>query len=98
MRSEDDIVQVKMTLAASISLDMQRIEEDDPVAWEQASSGMNLNDTEEKKQALFRYLGLYIARELLLTKCPSTNGPGEIWPMDMEVVKYGFGSQENNSN
>jgi len=94
MRSDEDIIQVRMTLAASISLDMQRIEEDDSLVWQQASADMDLTDPDQKKQAVFRYLGLYIARELLLTGCPSTNGPGETWPIEMEIIKYGICDSE----
>lgn len=89
MRTDDDIVQVKMTLAASVSIDLERVEEGDPMAWQQASLGLDLSDPIQKQQAIFKYLGMYLSRELLLTQCPSTNGPGELWPIEMEVVKYG---------
>jgi hypothetical protein len=97
MRTDQDIVQVRMSLVASISLDLQRIEEDDPVVWQQASEGIDLEDPVQKRQAIFKYLGMYLSRELLLTECPSTNGPGEVWPIEMEVVKYGIGPSDEST-
>lgn len=87
MRDDTDITLVRIVLSGTISLDWERIEADP--AWVFVTAGMDLSDPEDRKQALFKYIGAYLSRQLLLTDCPSTNGPGQVWPIEMEVVSGG---------
>lgn len=89
MRSQEDLIQVKVTLNATISLDRERIIEDP--AWAAIADNVDLNDPEQREQALFLYLAGYINREQLFDSVfmPSTNGPADIRVEKMEDVSDG---------
>jgi hypothetical protein len=96
MRSEEDIVRVKIELTADIELDMQRMVEDDPV-WLQISHGAELDDPLQRQEAFRLYLSHYIVRERFLSGMPSTNGPGSMRLNKMEVSFYGDHSNSTQS-
>ena len=93
MRTEDDIVLIKMNLYATAIIDLERVEQD-PV-WLAISSKYDFTISSELKQAIQEYVSAYISREFILTECPSTNGPGEPRVITMEVLFNGVNSNEN---
>jgi hypothetical protein len=84
MRTLDDLVQIRFQLHSTISLDWERIELDPD--WIMISSEFDLSDQEQLEQALFRYIASYISRQQILTHMPSTNGPGDLYVLNMEIV------------
>lgn len=87
MRTPEDHIKIKLTAYSVFDLDWERIETDP--GWIMVSSKFDIDNPEEKKQALFLYLGYYIAREQLFDSqfVPCTNGPADLHILDMEVVK-----------
>lgn len=90
MRTKEDLVRIMVSSYSIIDLDWERIEEDPE--WSMVSSAFDLNDQEQKMQALFRYLGNYVSRDQLFkaTFMPSTNGPANLIITDMEDVTNGY--------
>lgn len=90
MRTLEDKILVRVKMSSLISLDLERIVED-PV-WASIADNVDLNDPEQREQALFNYLGSYIRRHQLFGGCnvfmPSTNGPSDIEIIEMEDVKW----------
>lgn len=86
MRSPDDLIRLRVTTYALVDLDRERVEEDP--AWDEVSKNFDLEDPEQSKQALFRYLGFYINREQLFDSkfMPATNGPADIFITNMEII------------
>ena len=88
MRDEQDIIQVTLTVVGNIELDLERIEADPN--WRQVlSAGWDLDTPEGRLGALQDYLGHYITRELFLREMPSTNVPGSIRLIELEVTSNG---------
>lgn len=91
MRTPEDLILVKVTLSALVSLDLERITEDP--RWAQIADNVNLNDPEQREQALFQYLGSYISREreqlFDSVFMPATNGPADLTVEKMEDVTNG---------
>jgi hypothetical protein len=89
MRTNEDLVKVRVHLYAIADLDWERIEADPH--WDLIAQGFDLTDLEQRKQALFRYLGRYLASEKLFAQQPvyGTNGPSELFITDMEVIANG---------
>lgn len=91
MRTPEDLILVKVTLSALVSLDLERIIEDP--RWATVADNVDLNDPEQREQALFQYLGSYIGREreqLFDTVfMPATNGPADLTVEKMENVSHG---------
>lgn len=83
MRSEEDIVEVRIEMSSLLSLDWERIE-NDPI-WIQIGNDCNLSDPAQRHQALLRYIGAYIGLEKFFRDCPSTNGPASVWAHNMEI-------------
>lgn len=98
MRDMNDIAQIQVQLQGVVSLDLERVEEDP--RWDTISRKYDLNDPEQRKQALFEYLGSYIAGERLFDSSfmPSTNGPADLFILDMEELSNGNGNGASNSN
>ena len=90
MRDMNDLIEVKVQLQGVVSLDLERVEEDNP-RWETISHKYDLGDPEQRKQALFEYLASYLAGERLFDSSfmPSTNGPADIFVLQMEDVTNG---------
>jgi len=97
MRGPEDLIQVELRLRAIVSLDRERITED-PV-WAGIADSIDLQDPEAVKQALYRYIGQYVAREKKqlfdAIFMPSTNGPADLTIESIEELSNG-GSTENN--
>jgi hypothetical protein len=89
MRGPEDLITIRVTLSATISLDRERIVEDP--AWASIADNVDLEDPEQKDQALFQYLASYIRREQLFDSVfmPSTNGPSDLVLENLEEVKNG---------
>lgn len=89
MRGPEDLILIKTTLSSIISLDRERIVEDP--AWAAIADNVDLNDPEQKEQALFAYVRQYIHRgnEKLFDSVfmPSTNGPSDLRVESMEVIE-----------
>ena len=58
MRGPEDLILVKCLSASTISLDLERIVEDP--AWAAIADNVDLNDPEQREQALFAYVRQYI--------------------------------------
>jgi hypothetical protein len=86
MRTEEDIIRVRVGLSGILELDLERIELDPN--WRQIAMTYDLNDSQERAKALMAYVSHYVVRERFLREMPSTNGPGELNLLQMEVV-YG---------
>lgn len=88
MRGPEDLILIKVSLSSTISLDRERIIEDPQ--WAAIADRIDLNNTEQREQALFEYLARYINRgnEKLFDSVfmPSTNGPSDLNIEKMEVV------------
>lgn len=76
-RSFDDIFTVNLKLDATISVDLERIEED-PV-W------INFLSLYSSPEAFIMYLSYYIVRDKFLSEAPFTNGPGGFNLIDVEI-------------
>lgn len=89
MRSDKDLLRIRVTAYSLVDLDLERVESDP--RWEQIALRYDLNDPESKTQALFEYLGSYVSQELLFDSnfMPSTNGPAGLFITDMEDVTHG---------
>ena len=87
MRTQEDLIEVRVEMVSTISLDRERIIEDP--AWAAIADNINLEDKEQVEQALFLYLKSYIIRQQLFGACifmPATNGPSDIEVKSMEEV------------
>lgn len=82
MRNDQDIIQVDLLLFGSLSLDMERMEQDPN--WRTIAAQYDL--PLEIERAVFEYITHYVRREKLLRDMPSTNGPGDLQLRQMEVV------------
>jgi hypothetical protein len=87
MRSEADVITVRVNLVGSVELDWQRMVEDDP-NWARVSTGWDLEDPLQLQAAIHSYLMHYIARERFLRDMPTTNGPGLLIPGSIQVQFY----------
>jgi len=91
MRGPEDLILIDVYLKSTVSLDRERIVEDP--AWAAIADNVDLNDPEQREQALFRYLAQYISRgnEKLFDSVfmPSTNGPADLTIIRMEDVTHG---------
>jgi hypothetical protein len=96
MRDMNDLIAIKIKLQGTVSLDLERVEEDNP-RWENIAHKYNLGDPEQRKQALFEYLASYLSGERLFDSSfmPSTNGPADLFILDMEDVTNGNGTSSN---
>lgn len=97
MRTENDIVRLKMDLEAVIEVDLQRMADDDP-NWAQLSQGYDLSTVEGRYAALRVYVEHYITRERFLRDMPSTNGPGSVELTELEVHPYASTREVNHGN
>lgn len=98
MRSPEDLIKVKVVMSSTLSLDLERIVEDP--AWAAIADNLDLNDTEQREQALFTYLRYYIHRQQLFGEqifMPSTNGPADMQVEQMEDVSNGNGNSNDTS-
>lgn len=97
MRGPEDLLTIQVIMKATVSLDRERVIEDP--AWAAIADNIDLNDPEQREQALFLYLRGYINREQLFSTrfMPSTNGPSNIETVNMEDISNGNGNG-NTSN
>ena len=90
-RSDSDIIDLRFTVTADLSLDIERIIED-PI-WKTICFANGYDETNYYPELLEDYLKHYVTRERFLSNCVSTNGPGTLNLGDI----YGS-SNENPSN
>lgn len=84
MRSEVDIISVQAMTVRRLTLDLERMERD-PV-WIQISESLGAAPgTIIFEQAVRSYLHHYILRDQFPHNMPSTNGPGDIDQIQLEV-------------
>jgi hypothetical protein len=90
MRTQEDLILVRVNMTALVSLDLERITEDP--AWAAIADNVNLSDSDQREQALFNYLASYIQRHQLFggsVFMPATNGPSDINIINMEEITNG---------
>lgn len=88
MRSEDDIIQITVNMAARLELDLERVM-NDPVGRTIAEK-YDLTVSDQLYAMLVEYCEFYISRERFLSRAPSTNGPGSIQMQNVDI-KVGEG-------
>jgi hypothetical protein len=93
MKTEEDIVRIRLSLVGEFEIDIDRIVED-PV-WRTISSRYDLSIEVQWQQALEEYVAHYIIRERFLAKMPCTNGPGSLQTIQPMEVRY-HGDHSNN--
>lgn len=99
MRSPEDLIKVRVTMQAMVSLDRERIIEDP--SWASIADNIDLNDQSQVEQALYLYLRNYIHRQPLFGEqifMPTTNGPADIQVIEMEDVSHGNSTSNNAGN
>jgi hypothetical protein len=85
MRHENDRLLVRITLSSVIDLDLERVEEDPQ--WQRLIEGKDDSNKDIVKAMLFEYINQYLLRgPRIMTNAPSTNGPSELWPIEMEII------------
>lgn len=82
MRTQDDIKNVRIELAATVQLDLERVE-DDPVYSSILASAPYPNTN----AALEEYIRRYLAREVVLAENPATCGPASFYGTTVTVVE-----------
>ena len=88
MRSEADIIHVEVAIARRLSFDLERMEQD-PV-WNQiVAQNQAVADAAGEplviEQVMARYLQHYIVRDQFPHQTPTTNGPGDIGEIKLDV-------------
>ena len=90
----DQIINVAFTVTGKVQLDLARAEEDP--WWEQYSRGLDLNDPEQFKLAVQKYVSAYLTNEQLLSEtAPWTCGPASIYSVQIEVKNGGNASTDS---
>jgi hypothetical protein len=85
MRSADDLITVKATITRRLTLDRERLESD-PV-WSQVSQQLGYVTGDPLTEELVStYLNHYIVRDQFPHQTPTTNGPGDIDAVQLEVT------------
>ena len=84
MRGKDDIKLIRFEAGGTISLDLERIEED-PL-WGQILQRQDISTDQGLNAALCRYFVQYLSNESILAEMPSTNGPATLTGLNAEVV------------
>lgn len=92
MRSAQDIISVQATITRRLTLDLERIESDPVFSQVAQQLGYAAGDplTEELVGA---YLQHYIVRDQFPHQTPTTNGPGDIDAIQLEVTWPGQSEQ-----
>jgi hypothetical protein len=90
MRSFDDIKIVNFTGTGSVTIDLERAEADPQYL--RICGQHDKTVPAQRDEALKRYVAVYFGRELMFQEMPCTNGPGEIFPVTLEVRNAQYGS------
>ena len=85
MRNQDDILIVRFDVSGSVSLDMERVEQD-PV-WMDIARQADITTEPSRTNALLAYVNIYLSRSTLLEDMPSTNGPADLFGARVSVVQ-----------
>ena len=80
MRTRNDLKILRFSLICGVTLDMERVENDP--AWVMASRHFDIEDPLQMDAALVEYLKHYLAKEVMLTEMPSTNGPADVYGLE----------------
>lgn len=81
MRNENDIKHIRVELAGTVQLDLERVEED-PVS----EVIQNTSDIKNLNALLQEYIRRYLSREVILADCPATCGPVSLYGLNVTVV------------
>ena len=79
----DQIINVSFTISGQVHVDPARAAEDP--WWEQYSRGLDLNDPEQFRQALYNYISAYVRAESLLDDVPWSCGPSSIYAVELKI-------------
>jgi len=95
MRCPEDLIQVRVLLGSTISLDRERIVNDP--AWAAIADKLDLTNSEELERALHLYLSSYLRREELFDSVfmPSTNGPASVEVLQIQQIKQNANDNRN---
>lgn len=85
MRSVADIIVVETRVTRRLSLDLERLEKD-PVWIQIVSQAETEQDLVSETDLVKRYLTYYIVRDQFPHQTPTTNGPGDIDQIQLEVT------------
>ncbi len=77
MRTRDDLIAVRFEISCSVTLDIERIQED-PV-WDSVCLYHDITQPEQLAKALQVYVRHYLQRESILAEMPSTCGPANMY-------------------
>lgn len=84
MRSEEDIITVQATISRRLTFDLERLERDS--VWIQL---IQQSQTEPEpaslEECMSRYVRHYIVRDQFPHQTPTTNGPGDIGEVNLEI-------------
>src|ERR1035438_10442539 len=80
MRTRNDLKILRFSLICGVTLDMERVANDP--AWVMASRHFDTEDPLQMDAALVEYLKHYLAKEVMLTEMPSTNGPADVYGLE----------------
>jgi hypothetical protein len=84
---KQSIKNVKFTATGVVSIDLDRAVLD-PQYQRIAAQYANVEMTEEVRNVIIqRYIAFYFGREQMFREMPCTNGPGEVYPVMVEVIK-----------
>jgi hypothetical protein len=84
MRSEADIIHVQATITRRLTLDLERLERD-PVWLSISEQYPIVPGTEVADAMVSAYINHYILRDQFPHQTPSTNGPGDIDEIKLEI-------------
>jgi hypothetical protein len=84
MRTNEDIKQVKFTGKGSVTIDLETAEKDP--AYLRLAGQHDMTDATQRDLVLSKYLAFYFGWERMFQDLPCTTGPGDIFPIEMEVV------------
>lgn len=84
MRSQDDIQTVRFTSKGSVTLDLERVEQDP--AYLRIAGRYDMTDSKQRDQVLCLYVAFHFGSERMFTNLPTAMGPGDVFPEKMEVV------------
>jgi hypothetical protein len=84
MRSEADIIFVEATISRRLTFDLERLEQD-PVWVQVLQQSQTEPETVSLEECMSRYLRYYIQRDRFPHQTPTTNGPGDIGEVNLEI-------------
>lgn len=94
MRSQEDVKIVCFTSKGSVTIDLERAEQD--VVYQRLAGQHDMTTLEQRDLVLKKYVAFHFGSERMFTTLPSAMGPGDVFPFELEVrnVQYGYGSTE----